>query len=119
VFAQEYIAAVSSGDPRQIEALLNSKSRACITPETLALFDWEWQRKLRRGTPEPHVVTVSAYTARLAAGTEQSEYPVAPTHQLQIDFGEAPNVQATILSLAMEDGRWRTVEPCPDGQGSE
>jgi hypothetical protein len=117
-FARTYVEAVRSGEPRRLQALLHSKSRQCLTPKTEALFAWKWQRSITRGAPEPYQGSASRLDARIAAGTSQSQFPVAPTHMLQIDFGTAPNTLTTVLLLAFEDGSWRTVEQCPGDAGS-
>jgi len=113
-FVAPYLAAVRSGDPQRLEALLHSRSRACITPRNRTLFDFKWERKLARGAAEPVAASASPFEARPAAGTPQSDYPVAPTHRLQLEFGKAPNSHTTILLLAQENGQWRFVEPCPE-----
>lgn len=113
-FVAPYLAAIRSGDPQRLEALLHSKSRACITPKNRSMVDFKWERKLTRGTAEPVAVSASPFEPRLAAGTPQSDYPVAPSHRLQLEFGKAPNTFTTILLLAQENGQWRFVEPCPE-----
>jgi len=117
-FAASYVDAVRSQRPQRLAALLHSKSRQCVTPATQMLFDFKWERSIRRGAPEPIKVTASRYAANVSAGTSQSQFPVAPTHQLRIDFGAGSNTLTTILLLAMEDGMWRTVEPCPGDGGT-
>ena len=45
---------------------------------------------------------------------EQFDYPVRPTHLIQIDFATGPNSSTTLLLQIVRDGQeWREVVPCP------
>ena len=45
---------------------------------------------------------------------EQFDYPVRPTHLLQIDFATGSNSSTTLLLQVVREGQeWREVVPCP------
>jgi len=42
------------------------------------------------------------------------DYPVRPSHQVQIDFDTGPSSSTTVVLLVVYDaGSWREVLPCP------
>jgi hypothetical protein len=45
---------------------------------------------------------------------DKFDYPVRPTHHLQLDFQPEPMRSSTVLlQVAREEGRWYEVTPCP------
>jgi hypothetical protein len=46
----------------------------------------------------------------------RSDYPVKPSHRLQLDLSEGPHKSSTLIAYVARDaGQWREVLPCPRG----
>ncbi len=114
--AKLFVDAVNSKSAASRLALLHPKSRACINAQTQPYYDWIFSRQLK------HVIPAAKYkvTAEPLAGKQllpsdgKSDYPLRPSHQLQIDFDTGPYSATSIILLIVRDGaRWYEVLPCP------
>lgn len=100
----------SDGDP---QPSLPSIMR-CATADKDTLLDEQFARQSRRSVP----VNVSWSLTPAPPGqplfADKFDYPVRPTHRLQLDFSTGPNRStAMVLQVARHDGAWREVKACP------
>lgn len=115
VFAKEFVDAIRSKNVERREALLHPKSRDCIDSQSKPLFDWVFDRQLKYEIPDDYKVAVTPIPAeKEPVSDERFDFPVRPTHQVQIDFKTGPNSGVTIVLLVVYDGTsWYEVMPCP------
>lgn len=116
-FAARFVEAVRSGEPARPLALLHPTSRARINAQTQTYYDWIFGRQAR--------TVIGAYRASaqpldclapVLPPDGQSDYPVRPSHQLQIDFaGTTQSGAVPILFVVHEKAGWREVLACPRG----
>ena len=117
VFARELVDAVHSKDAERRLGIVHPLSRACMTPQTQPYYDWIFSRQARHVIPSAYTVRATPLPQGAPATADgHSDYPVRPTHQLQIDFVPAPHSSTGVIVLVVfDDGRWREVLPCPRG----
>ena len=112
--ADELVKAIRSKSPELRRALLHEKSRACINSQTQPYFDWIFTRQFRYAIPEEYKVSTQPLSKPAGSSLDKSAYPVAPTHQVQIDFHTTPYRSTSIVVMASKDGgNWREILPCP------
>jgi len=115
-FAKLFVDAINSKSLVQRQALLHPKSRACINTQTQPYYDWIFSRQLKRTIPVGvYRVKVEALSGKpLPSPDGRSDYPLQPSHQLEIDFDTAPRSSTSIILLIVRDGEgWHEVLPCP------
>lgn len=115
-FAKLFVDATNSKSAERRLALFHPKSKACITAQTQPYYDWIVSRQLK------HVIPAAKYKVEATplSGKQplpsdgKSEYPLRPSHQLQIDFDTGPYSSTSIVLFIVRDGaRWYEVLPCP------
>ena len=115
VLAKRFVDAVSSKSTEQRKAILHPKSLACINAQTQLFYDWIFSRQFQYAI-RPNYKSAAAAIARDEVPDLEGEadYPLVPTHQLQIDFDTGPFSGTTIVLLIAYDARrWSEVLPCP------
>ncbi|HET7341652.1 MAG TPA: hypothetical protein VFL90_09330 [Methylomirabilota bacterium] len=113
-FAREIIDAINSRTVEARATLVQPASRACITGD---VGEW-WRDSVLRWaeTPVPAdrqwtMMTLSADEARVAS--DRFDWPLAPTHALQLVMRDSPSSSRTPLIRVAQDGaRWAEVVPC-------
>lgn len=118
VFAPRFIATVISKSVDQRKAILHPSTLACMNPQTQPYFDWIFSKQFRIVTNSKPKVTVTPFgSAPTVMPTDgHSDYPVRPTHQLQVDFVTGPHSSSSFVLFVAHDGaQWREVLPCPRG----
>lgn len=115
-FAKEFVDAVNSKSTEHRLSLLHPKSRVCINAQTQPYYDWIFSHQLRHTIPATayKIATEPLSGEQTPASDGKSDYPLRPTHRLQIDFETGPYSSTSIILLIVRDGaRWREVLPCP------
>lgn len=118
MIARRFVDAVVSRDSERRLAIVHSLSRACMSSVTRPYFDWILSGQARLvSAGERRVTSTPIDTTPTVLPTDgRSDYPVRPTHQVQIDFVTGPYRSASvILFVALEGAQWREVLPCPRG----
>lgn len=119
--ARSYMAAVRSQNRAQLAALLHPKVAACQNASTREYFDFVAGQSLNNVPPGKYTITVTAIPpggppAILPA--TMFKYPVQPQFQLQIDGDSTALASVSIVrEIAIQDGRWYIVYPCPNAAG--
>ena len=120
-FAEQYVAAARARDPVRYRKLVHPQSLACITDDNRDFFDdwmarafrWKWEGPYR-------IAVVRALAKDTPPGLPPSmgRYPVAPTHQIQIDLQmSATRAASLVADLAPVGTTWYQVVPCPTPEG--
>lgn len=113
-FAAAVVAAINAPTVEARAALVHPAARPCITGE---VGEWWRDSVLRQGRPPLpadyrwKVTPLAADEAR--AASDRFEWPLTPTHVLQIDAQDAPTKsRALLIRLARNGERWAEVVPC-------
>lgn len=115
-FVMQLVDAINRADTASRRALMHPDALRCEQ----AAADSGWAPK--RG-PIPagfrwHIDPMPAGSKGFFA--DRFDYPVVPTHQLQIDYETAPNRSTSVmLQLVRDRGQWREVTGCPKPQTIE
>ena len=113
-FAATFVESIRSNKQESLLEIIHPSSRACITPETQAYYNWIFKRRAKYASAGGFKISAALLDAN--AIDEKSPFPVRPTHQLQIDFDDDPLKSITVVVLILNDkGRWWEVLPCPRG----
>jgi hypothetical protein len=114
--AKLFVDAINSKSADRRLALLHPKSRACINTQTQPYYDWIFSRQLKHVIPAANYkVAATPLSGKPALPSDgKSEYPLSPSHQLQIDFNTGPYSSTSIVLFIVRDSaRWYEVLPCP------
>ena len=113
--AKLFVDAVNSKSVERRVALLHPKSQACVNAQTQPYYDWIFSRQLKYVIPEKYKVATKPLAGKGPLPSDgKSDYPLRPSHQLQIDFDAGPYSAISIVMLIVRDGgRWYEVLPCP------
>lgn len=115
-FAKVFVDAVNSKSTERRLELLHPRSRACINAQTQPYHDWIISRQSKHVIPAANYKVVAEVLSgkQALAFDGKSDYPLLPTHQLQIDFETGAHSSTSIVLLIVRDGkRWYEVLPCP------
>ena len=114
-FVERVVAAVNSKSVDARKALLHPKAVRCagIAPELF--YGLMVSRQSRDTIPADYTWKLDAIPAgEPPMSAERFDYPVRPTHMLQLTFTPAPSSSRTIvLQLVHEGKRWYEIVPCP------
>lgn len=116
VLAKRLVRVIGNKDSSGRLALIHPLTRACMSSRNHAYFDWVFKKQASLAISSDYKVTVTS-TGTLPTvipADGHSDYPVRPTHQLQIDFVRNQyDSTSIILYASLEAGQWREVLPCP------
>jgi len=120
-FADQYVAAARARDAAWYRKLIHPKSLACITDDNRDFFDDWMARAFRWKWEGPYRIAAVRALAKDASPTmpaSMARYPVAPTHQIQIDLQMSATRAGTLVAeIAPVGTTWYQVVPCPTAQG--
>ena len=112
-FVQALVEAINSKDAAKRKALVHPGSLRCATEQD-TLLDEQFARQARRGIPLNVSWTLTPAHPGQPLFADKFDYPVRPTHLLQLDFDTGPNRSTTLLlQLAKLGSEWREVSACP------
>jgi hypothetical protein len=114
-FVKSLVEAINSKSVAQRKALLHPTSLPCAAGEAAPLFDQILARQMREPVPANPRWSMRALPAdQPLMFADTFDYPVRPTHVLQIDVEQGPTRGRTFLLQVVRDGAaWREVLPCP------
>ena len=116
-FVTEYVAAFDAKDAARLQALYDSKSRACITAEDKEFYDAALAAMWRNPIPEKYTFTVSAVNENNLKAIETfGRFPLKPARELHIDYQQGDDSGTVVVYLVQENGRWLADQPCPSEQ---
>jgi hypothetical protein len=107
-----------------VKALFHPATLACINDANRDYFDFSFKDELRTGAilgTSYKIESIKPLSGPPPLGVLPAEvfaYPVEPTHQLQIDAETRDHHPMYLIRfLAQANGRWYTVDPCPNAKG--
>lgn len=116
-FVREYVAAYNAKDAARLQALYDSKSRACIAAEDRDFYDFTLAVMWREQIPANYTFTVSVVDENnLKAIETDGRFPVKPALELHIDYQQGDDSGTVVVYLVRENGRWAADQPCPTEQ---
>jgi hypothetical protein len=113
-FVKVLVDAINSKDPAKRRSLLHTDSLRCTTPGKDLLLDEQFARQSRFPIPGTVAWRLSAAPPGRPMFGDRFDYPVRPTHLMQLDVkGENNETMYVVLQLARQGGAWREVVGCP------
>lgn len=114
-FVTKLVRAINSKSLEHRKALLHPKALACASGDAGAFYAETVARQARRGVPAGFTWKVTPIPADQALMfADQFDYPIRPTHLLQVDFPTGPSSSTTmILQLVYDTNRWHELAVCP------
>ena len=114
-FVTALVEAINGKSPERRKALLHPKSIPCMAGDAAPFFDQILARQLREPVPANPRWSVRALPPdQPLMFADKFDYPLRPTHTLQIDFEQGPARGRTFLLQVVRDGNtWREILPCP------
>ncbi|MGH8722684.1 MAG: hypothetical protein ACREU4_11905, partial [Burkholderiales bacterium] len=113
VFVKALVEAINSKDAAKRKALIHPDGLRCATEQDM-LLDEQFARQARRTVPTNVSWTLTPAHPGQPLFADKFDYPVRPTHLLQLDFETGLNRSTTmVLQVARHGGAWRQVSPCP------
>jgi len=110
-FVKSVVEAINSQDFARQKALVHPGA-VCANVEPVSFFNAPWAP--RRSVASTYRWTMSDAPAGPPMFSDKLDYPVRPTHLLQIDYETAPNTgQTLVLQAARDRTRWYVVAVCP------
>lgn len=120
-FVDQYVAAARARDAVRYRKLIHPQSLACITDDNRDFFDDWMARAFRWKWEGPYRIAAVRALAKDGAPTmpvSMGRYPVAPTHQIQIDLQMSATRAGSLLAdIAPVGTTWYQVVPCPTAEG--
>jgi hypothetical protein len=115
--AQAYVAAIRSGDPGRLKALVHPASLACLNAGDRGYFDRLIAAQLAAGAhfgPAYSIARITPVSRQSLAHleTEGLVFPVRPDWRMQIDSDSPGRSMAVQFYAALDRGAWRPVQPC-------
>jgi hypothetical protein len=113
-FAAAFVAAVNARTLEARAALVHPQARACTSG---GAGEW-WTMSVARQAKEPIPASYTWTIRTLPAGEpppfgDKFDYPILPTHALQLDMRPEPYTSRTMLvQIAKAGDRWAEVVPC-------
>jgi hypothetical protein len=114
-FVRGLVEAINSRSPDRRKALLHPKSVSCAGVESGSFYEEIVTRQARRGVPANYTWKMTQVPPQQPPMFEDKfDYPIRPTHLLQLDFETGPSRSTTmVLQLVYETNQWREVIGCP------
>jgi hypothetical protein len=112
-FAARYVAAINAKDGARIRAMYNSKSLACITPQTQEFYDAVMPVHSSDHVPADYMISLLPVNEdNLKALADSQAFPVKPLKELHVDYQQGEESGTVIIWLVQENGRWVGDFPC-------
>ncbi len=114
-FVKSLVEAINSKNADRRKALLHPKSLVCASGESASFYDETLARQARHTVPASYKWKLTPVPPdQPPMFADRFDYPIRPTHLLQLDFDTGPNSSTTmILQVVHDAGQWREVTACP------
>jgi hypothetical protein len=119
-FVTQLVDAINSRVVERRKALLHTRSLACQTSGQNAAIVEGFVRQANQPIPAGYRWRMKPIPLdQPTLLSDRYEYPVVPTHLLEIDFASGPHSSTSlIVQIARDRGDWREVAACPRRAGS-
>jgi hypothetical protein len=112
-FATRYVAAINAKDASRVLAMYNSKSLACITPQTKEFYDAVMPVHSSDHVPAGYMISLLPVNEdNLKALADSETFPVKPLNEVHIDYQQGEESGTVVIWLTRENGRWVGDFPC-------
>lgn len=112
---------MNSSDLIALKAIKHKTYLGCINDVNADYYQHIFNQSLKRTIPNNYEVSFEALTAEEVSqelkGAEKRgfPYPLAPTHQMQIDYSKSEYSSVAIVrKLLLDNGQYFEVSGCPD-----
>lgn len=122
LFVQKYVKAVNGKDTSQLEQLMHPECRECLNPYEDYVND-QFKQSFKYSIPDTYAATIKPLSDRDKDFFEKVfqlgpkiglNYPIIPTHRLDISFDENPHSSAGITDFLVQGGdHFYGVYACP------
>lgn len=114
-FVKGLVEAINSKSPDRRKALLHPKALPCASGEAGSFYEETVARQARRPVPADYKWKITPIPPNQPLMfADQFDYPIRPTHLLQLDFETGPSSSTTmIVQLVHDANHWREVAVCP------
>jgi hypothetical protein len=114
-FVVRLVEAINSKDVERRRALLHPKSLPCASTAPDSFYVWMVTRQFKDTIPANYTWTVTPVPlTELLMLSDKFDYPVRPTHTLQLDVNlSATRSKTMLLQLVHEGPRWFEMTACP------
>jgi hypothetical protein len=114
-FVKRLVEAINSKSLDRRKALVHPKSLACATAEPGSFYYWAVTRQARNTVPADYKWKMTPVPSdQPLMFADKFDYPIRPTHVLQLDFEAGPGRSTTIVLQIVYDARqWHEVVACP------
>lgn len=114
VFVQKIVDSINRKDDDARRSLMHPDALACTHVQKKAMAEGAYVPKWNP-IPAHYRWQISPMSADMSGWfSDKFDYPVRPTHQLQIDFDSAPTrSQSIVLQIIRYGNEWREVTGCP------
>lgn len=114
-FVVSVVEALNSKSLERRRALLHPKSLPCATIEPDSFYTWMVTRQFKDSVPPDYKWKITPVPSdQPLMFADKFDYPVRPTHELQLDFELAPHRgKMMLLQLVRDANRWYEMTPCP------
>lgn len=114
-FVRSFVEAINSKSLDRRKALVHPKSLVCASAEPDSAYHWMVTRQARNTVPTDYkwkIAPVAPDQPPMFA--DKFDYPIRPTHLLQLDFATGPSRSTTmILQVVYDAEQWHEVIACP------
>ena len=113
-FVTAFVAAINGGTAAARAALVHPKARGCLSGEPGEYWSEVVARQAKSPVPAEHRWKITPVPAGQApVFDDHFDYPITPTHILQLDIKDAPfSLRVMLVQLAKDGERWAEVVPC-------
>src|SRR5262245_25454437 len=102
--AKDFVKAINDKSVGERKKILHPKTISCINPQTQPYFDWIFSRQFKHVIPANFSSKTRPSTGIAFAVPEaKADYPISPTHILQIDYSTKPFSSTSIMLSIVKD----------------
>lgn len=114
-FVQKLVEAINSKSIERRQGLLHPRSLPCATGKTPSFYSEMATRQARQTVPANYSWKITSVPPdRDPLFADKLDYPIRPTHLLQLEFPTGPTSStALVLQIVYDAGEWREVTACP------
>jgi hypothetical protein len=113
-FVKSLVDAINSKESAQRMALMHSESVQCESPGQTQVLEEQFARQSRFPIPGTVEWRLTAARPGRPMFADRFDYPVRPTHILQLDVkGENNESMYVVMQVARQGGEWRAIAGCP------
>lgn len=114
-FVKNLVEAINSKSLDRRKALAHPKTLVCASAEPDSAYHWMVTRQARDTVPADYQWKITSLPPdRPPMFADKLDYPIRPTHLLQLDFATGPSRGTTTILPVIYDARqWHEVIACP------